>query len=242
MVFQDEERHTLIPWDAALYEIANWRTNTVHQDHRIKCLDALYSVPPHLCRPGQRVGVRLDSKLARIYHRGKLVKIHQRQPKGGRSTHPDDYPAELTAYTMKAPERIKRSAALLRPAVAEFAERLFEGDHPGRKSGRDTSCRVCATVTAPSAGPPPVSGPWTSTKSTYTAWSASWSRLWKGKPRPNCLCPSHPAVSIGPDASSTKATRTAGSRPEEIIPMTRVTELTPMLKNLILGAMAATLP
>ena len=34
---------------------------------------------------------------------------------------------------MKAPERIKRSAALQGPAVAEYAERLFEGPLPWSK-------------------------------------------------------------------------------------------------------------
>ena len=56
--------------------------------------------------------------------------MHQRQPRGSRATDPDDYPAELTAYTMKAPERIKGSAAALGPAVAEFADRLFHDKLP----------------------------------------------------------------------------------------------------------------
>ncbi len=93
VVFQDEERHTLLPWDGVPYEIAHWRTNTVHRNFHIQCLDALYSVPSHLCRPGQKVEVSVDSKLVRIYHRGQLIKTHVRQPAGGRSTDPDDYPA-----------------------------------------------------------------------------------------------------------------------------------------------------
>ena len=31
VVFQDEERHTLLPWDGMPYEIAQWRTNVVHR-------------------------------------------------------------------------------------------------------------------------------------------------------------------------------------------------------------------
>ena len=69
----------------------------------------------------------------RIYHRGKLVKIHQRQPNGGRATATDDYPAELSAYTMKAPDRIKRRAELHGSAVARFAQRLFDDRHPWSK-------------------------------------------------------------------------------------------------------------
>ena len=133
VVFQDEERDTLIPWDGVPYEIANWRTNTVHQDHHIKCLDALYSVPYHLCRPGLKVEVKVDSKLVRIYYRGQLIKTHPRQPKGGRSTDIADYPPKIAPYTTRAPDGLKREASKLGPAVGEFAERLFEGDHPWSK-------------------------------------------------------------------------------------------------------------
>ena len=130
VVFQDEERQALLPWDGAAYEIADWREAKVHQDHHIQCRLALYSVPSSLCPPGQRVEVKVDSKLVRIYHRGQLIKTHVRQPRGGRATDPEDYPAELSAYTTRTPDRIKSKAAGLGPAVAEFAERLFDGPLP----------------------------------------------------------------------------------------------------------------
>ena len=133
LVFQDEERHTLIPWDGEPYEIADWRDAKVHPDHHVQCRQALYSVPSALCPPGQRVEIRVDSKLVHIYHRGRLIKTHLRQPRGGRVTDPDDYPAELSAYTTRTPDRIKRSAANLGPAVAEFAERLFGDTLPWAK-------------------------------------------------------------------------------------------------------------
>ena len=137
---------TLLPWDGILYEIANWHTNTVHQDHQIKCLDALYSVPHHLYRPGLKMEVKVDSKLVRIYYRGQLIKTHPRQPKGGRSTDVADYPPKVGPYTTRAPDGLKRDAAKLGPAVAEFAHRLFEGDHPRPRSGRDISCWGWATA------------------------------------------------------------------------------------------------
>ena len=102
------------------------------------------------------VEVRLGSKLVRIYHRGRLIKVHPRQGRGGRSTDPDDYPAELSAYTLRAPEQIKRSAASQGPAVAAYAERLFDGPScHGPSSGRDTSSYAEATplsVSMPHAG------------------------------------------------------------------------------------------
>lgn len=82
---------------------------------------------------GQRVEVRLGAKLVHIYQRGQLIKIHPRQGRGGRSTDPNDYPAELSAYTTRAPDQVQRRVADLGPAVAVFAERLFEGPVPWSK-------------------------------------------------------------------------------------------------------------
>ena len=75
----------------------------------------------------------MDSKLVRIYHRGRLIKTHPRQPVGGRSTDVADYPPKIAPYTTRDPDHLKRQAAKLGPAVGEFAERLFEGDHPWSK-------------------------------------------------------------------------------------------------------------
>ena len=129
-VFMDEERHVLFPWDSEPYKVTDWRTARVHPDHHVACQYALYSVPSAPCPPGQQVEVGLGRKLVRIYHRSRLIKLHPRQPRGGRSTDAADYPAELTAYTLRAPEGIKRSAAEHGPAVAEFADRLLGGPLP----------------------------------------------------------------------------------------------------------------
>ena len=76
MVFQDEERQALAPWDGEPYEVTHWRTVKVHPDHHVACQYALYSVPSSLCPPGQRVEIGLGSKLAPIHHRGRLLKLH----------------------------------------------------------------------------------------------------------------------------------------------------------------------
>ena len=123
----------MVPWDGEPYEVTHWRTAKVHPDHHVACQYALYSVPSALCPPGQQVEIGLGSKLVRIYHRGRLVKLHPRQPKGGRSTDAADYPAELTAYTLRAPDGIKRTAAEQGPAVGEFADRLLGGPLPWSK-------------------------------------------------------------------------------------------------------------
>ena len=129
-VFLDEERQALRPWDGEPYEVTHWRSAKVHADHHVACQYALYSVPSTLCPPGQQVEVGLGLKLVRIFHRGQLVKVHPRQPRGGRSTNNADYPAELSAYTLRAPHGIKAKTREMGPAVAEFAERLFDGPLP----------------------------------------------------------------------------------------------------------------
>ena len=124
VVFQDEERQALLPWDGEA---------KVHQAHHIQCRQALFSVPSSLCPPGRKVEAKVDSKLVRIYYRGQLIKSHLRQPRGGRATDPEDYPAELSAYTTRAPDRIRSKAAELGPAVGEFAQHLFDGPLPWPK-------------------------------------------------------------------------------------------------------------
>ena len=132
-VFEQEERPLLAPWDGAPYELPDWRTAKVHADHHVACQYALYSVPSALCPPGQQVEVQLGTKLVRIYHRGALLKVHPRQPRGGRATDPNDYPAELSPYTLRAPEQLQRRAAALGEATGAFAGRLFAGPLPWAK-------------------------------------------------------------------------------------------------------------
>ncbi len=69
----------------------------------------------------------------RLYRHGELVKVHPRQPKGGRSTDPDDYPQERTAYALRAPDRLVHQAVLLGDHVGIFAQRLLSGPLPWAK-------------------------------------------------------------------------------------------------------------
>ena len=132
-VFLDEERPALNPWDGEPYAVTHWRSAKVHPDHHMAGQYALYSAPSTRCPPGQQVEIGLGLKLVRIYPRGRLVKVQPRQPRGGRATDAPDYPAEPSAYTLRAPDGIKRSAAEQGPAVAEFAERFFDGPLPWAK-------------------------------------------------------------------------------------------------------------
>ena len=123
VVFRDEERHALGEWDAEPYEMTDWRTAKVHPDHHIACQYALYSVPSATCPPGQKVEVRLGSKLVRIYHRGKTDQ---------------GTPAPGSRRQIHRPRRLPGRAERLHPqsAGANQAQRGVTG------TGRGSLCRA----------------------------------------------------------------------------------------------------
>jgi transposase len=133
VVFEDEERAHLLPYDGIPYDVPLWKGVTVHPDHHVSVQYALYSAPSTTCPPGTELEARCDTKLVKLYRAGELVKVHPRKPKGGRSTDYDDYPPERTAYAMRAPDRVVRQAMQLGPNVGHFAERLLEGTFPWSK-------------------------------------------------------------------------------------------------------------
>lgn len=63
----------------------------VHRDFHAEVDKALYSLPEQWI--GHTLDVRADSELVKFYHRGTLVKVHPRQPPGGRSTDRADLPS-----------------------------------------------------------------------------------------------------------------------------------------------------
>jgi len=133
VVFHDEERDTLLPYDGVAYDVPAWGQVKVHPDHHVAFQYALYSVPWDTCPPGSRLEIRSDRQLVRLYHRGRLIKLHPRQPKGGRSTDAADYPPHRTTYALRAPDRVVREAARFGQHVGLFAERLLAGHFPWAK-------------------------------------------------------------------------------------------------------------
>ena len=133
MVFNDEERAHLLPYDGIPYDVPHWKDVTVHPDHHVSVQYALYSAPSTTCPPGTELEVRCDRDLVKLYKAGALIKVHPRQPKGGRSTDPDDYPPERTTYAMRAPDRVIRQAVAFGPHIGQFAERLLDAPFPWSK-------------------------------------------------------------------------------------------------------------
>lgn len=128
VVFETVEQATLLPLTPAPFDRPTWSQATVHPDHHVQFRRALYSVPTRYV--GQRVEVRGDSRLVRIYQHGTLIKTHATQAPGQRSTDYADYPAALTPYALRAPERCIAQGTALGPAVGQFLRLLLGGVFP----------------------------------------------------------------------------------------------------------------
>ena len=133
VVFQDQEHQHLLAAPTEPYDLPRWSSVTVHPDHHIAFLQALYSVPATSCPAGTKLEVRGDRDLVKLYLRGELVKTHPRMPRGSRHTDQADYPQELTGYTTRAPDHLRARASALGEQIGTFATQLLSSDLPWAK-------------------------------------------------------------------------------------------------------------
>jgi transposase len=126
-VFADREVAVLLPVPAG-YDVPVFKTVKVHRDFHIEVGRALYSVPKVYI--GQYLDVRADSTLVKLFHHGRLVKVHPRQRPGGRWTDPDDLPAEKVGYAMRDLDRLVTAARRHGADVGIYAERLLDDPLP----------------------------------------------------------------------------------------------------------------
>lgn len=131
VVFAECEAALLLPAPVAVYQVPIYAEAKVHRDYHIQVGRALYSIPEHF--RGQTVSVRADGELVKVFHRGKLIKTHPRQPAGGRSTDPADLPADKTGYAMRDLTQLITTAAGHGPDIGSYAERLLDHQLPWTK-------------------------------------------------------------------------------------------------------------
>jgi transposase len=122
--FTEHEQARLLPAPAGAYDVPIFATPKVARDLHIEVARGLYSVPAELV--GQRVAVRADSRLVKVFSRGQLVKTHPRVRAGGRSTDPSDYPVGRAEYALRDVATLTSKAAVAGPAVGIYAARLLE--------------------------------------------------------------------------------------------------------------------
>jgi hypothetical protein len=126
-VFTDLEAPVLLPVPAA-YDVPVLRVVTVHRDHHVEIAKALYSVPTDWI--GARLDARADTALVKLFHRGRLIKTHPRQPPGGRSTDPGDLPAERVGYAMRDLDRLQATADRHGHHIGIYVQRLLDEPLP----------------------------------------------------------------------------------------------------------------
>ncbi|MGI8312821.1 Mu transposase domain-containing protein [Saccharopolyspora hattusasensis] len=127
-VFAAHEAAALLPEPQAPYEVPLYVEVTVHRDYHVQVGKALYSAPKAYL--GQRVQVRADAELVKLFCHGQLIKTHPRQRPGGRSTDPDDLPADKAGYAMRDLQRLIRAAAAHGDNVGIYADRLLDDKLP----------------------------------------------------------------------------------------------------------------
>lgn len=131
--FEAHERDALLELGDQRFDPPAWGELKVHPDQHIQFQKALYSVPYHYKKQmtkGQHVTVRGDSKLVRIYFKGTLIKTHQLQAPGGKSTDHHDYPPEKTPYTMRDSNYLIDKARQQGNYIGLMAENLLSGTFP----------------------------------------------------------------------------------------------------------------
>jgi transposase len=126
-VFAAEEKPMLLAVSEA-YDVPVFKTCKVHRDYHIEACKAIYSIPSQYI--GQDVDVRADSKLVKVFLRGKLIKVHPRMPAGKPSTDPADLPQEKTAYAMRDVTQLLDRARRHGEQVGHYAERLLDDPLP----------------------------------------------------------------------------------------------------------------
>jgi len=128
-VFESIEKATMKPPPDAVFDVPLWIDKAkVHPDHHIQVARALYSVPSAYLR--KHVRVRADRVAVKIYFGTELIKMHERQPPGGRSTDPADYPKEKTVYALRDVATLLARAKDKGHHVGVYAERLLGGPLP----------------------------------------------------------------------------------------------------------------
>jgi transposase len=128
-LFESVEKPRMRPAPETRFDVPVWIDKAkVHPDHHIEALRALYSVPTLYLH--KQVRARVDRTLVKIYFGTELIKVHARQPRGGRSTDPNDYPVGKADYALRSVDALAQKAREQGVHVGIYAEKLLGGPLP----------------------------------------------------------------------------------------------------------------
>jgi len=126
--FEAEEQRVLLPAPSEPYDVPLWCEPKVARDHFAQVAKALYTLPTRFI--GKTLRARADRAIVRFYDGPALVKVHARQPPGGKSIDPSDFPPEKAAYAMRDVSFLQREAARHGESVGHFAKALLDSPLP----------------------------------------------------------------------------------------------------------------
>src|SRR5579859_7112213 len=130
-MFARVEAPALLPAPDGPYRVPAWSEAKVQRDFHVRAQNAFYSVPYRLA--GQRVTVRADGTLVKIYHRGQVVRTHAQQPAGGRASDAADFPPGTDVYARRDVDKLAKMAAARGEAIGIYAARLLDIPLPWTK-------------------------------------------------------------------------------------------------------------
>jgi len=126
--FEAVEHGTLLPAPTEPYDVPLWCEAKVARDHFAQVAKALYTLPTRFI--GKTLRVRADRSVVRFYDGAAVVKVHARQPPGGKSIDPNDFPPEKAAYAMRDVAFLQSEAARHGEAIGRLAKALIAGPLP----------------------------------------------------------------------------------------------------------------
>ena len=132
--FEAEERAHLLSAPTTRYDLPLWCEPKVARDQHAQVARALYSLPTIWV--GKRLVARADSATVCFYHALVLVKTHPRVPPGQRSTDPNDFPAEKSAYARRDVAFLEGQAARHGAAIGRYAHALLDVPLPWTRMRR----------------------------------------------------------------------------------------------------------
>jgi transposase len=132
--FEADEQPRLLPAPPAPYDVPLWAEPKIARDQHAQVAKALYSLPTKYV--GRHLRARADRTTVRFYDGTEVVKVHPRQPPGGRSTDAADFPAYKTAYALRDVTALERAATQHGPAIGAYARALLAGPLPWTRMRR----------------------------------------------------------------------------------------------------------
>ena len=124
--FLANEQSLLLPAPTGPYDVPVFSRPKVHRDHHVEVARAIYSVPGNLI--GSTITARADRTTVKLFAKGHQIKVHPRQPPGGRSTDPADLPQERTAYALRDIDHLISVGTSYGPSIGAYTRAVL--DHP----------------------------------------------------------------------------------------------------------------